>query len=385
MRNNYKKTVALITALILLLSAFPVYAAETRFPDAVGHWAEEYIDALADKGIISGMDDGLFYPDSPVTTSEFVTMILRSAIGDVAPLDEYWASGYLDVALERGIVDEYDIRSRDKAIIRRSAATIGHNALVSIFDEADEEDVSAATSLGDLRDCEACIPHISQFYVKGIMIGRPDSKFYGAQGLTRAEAAVVIMKMLDKSLRTPQTDTPKASAPVDSLAGHEDDAARFVELFPVSEDHPFVFASFEEVVNHLEKETGIVAFAFPACPRCKNAFPVLEKAFKEMGLDKLPGLKGKILYYDIFDDREANNERYQTLVKLTKEFIPLDGEDNPRIYSPDIYFVSEGKIVGNHLDTVPSLTNPRDALNEEQAAELLEIYKELFEAMDCGC
>ena len=167
---------------------------------------------------------------------------------------------------------------------------------------------------------------------------------------------------------------------------HEDDAAKFAAMYPVSEDNPFLIASFDEAVRHFEIGTGILVFGFPECPRCHNAFPVLEKAFREMGMDQHEGYNGKILYYDIFDDREADSERYRALVKYTESFLRLDDNGNPRIYSPDVFFVSSGVIVGNHLDTVPSLTNPRDMLNDEQEAELMGIYMDLMAKMeDCGC
>jgi len=178
-----------------------------------------------------------------------------------------------------------------------------------------------------------------------------------------------------------------ASGPSANLfAGHENDAAQFAEIFPVSEDNPFIIASFDEIAAHLKYGTGVVAFAFPACPRCKNAFPVLEKAFREMDMGKHSGFRGKIIYYDFYEDRETNNERYQTLIGFLKDSLPLDADGNPRLYSPDIFFITAGKIVGNHMDTVPSLTNPRDKLNEEQEAELLEIYMDLIQKLeDCEC
>jgi len=177
-----------------------------------------------------------------------------------------------------------------------------------------------------------------------------------------------------------------ANAMDDWFAGHENDAARFAEIYPVSKENPFIFATFEEAVNLLERDTGILVFGFPQCPRCRNAFPVLEKAFKQMSMDRHKGSRGKIYYYDIYDDREANNERYETLVDYTREFLRTDDSGNPRIYSPDVFFIASGMIVGNHLDTVPSLTNPRDPLNDEQEAELLKIYRDLIQEMeDCGC
>lgn len=183
-----------------------------------------------------------------------------------------------------------------------------------------------------------------------------------------------------------QTATASGSATADLLAGHENDAMRFAQIYPVSLDNPFIFASFDELVRHFEYGTGIVVFGFPDCPRCRNAFPALEKAFKEMSMDQHAGFRGKILYYDIYDDREADNERYQTIVGYIKDFLLTDDSQNPRIYSPDVYFLAAGKIVGNHLDTVPSLTNPRDPLNDGQEAELLKIYQDLIEKVeDCDC
>ena len=188
------------------------------------------------------------------------------------------------------------------------------------------------------------------------------------------------------SLNPAASAQASASSSANLFAGHENDAARFAEIFPVSEGNPFIIVSFEELIAHLKMGTGIIAFAFPACPRCKNAFPVLEKAFNEKNMGRYAGFRGKIIYYDFFDDRETNNERYQTIVNYLKEFLPLDDSGNPRLYSPDIFFIASGKIVGNHMDTVPSLTNPRDKLNEEQEAELLKIYMDLIEKVeDCGC
>ena len=179
---------------------------------------------------------------------------------------------------------------------------------------------------------------------------------------------------------------PSVGDPTNWMAGHENDAAIFAGIYPVSDDNPFLMASYEEVARLFELGSGVLVFGFPDCPRCRNAFPALEKAFKEMSIDQKEGFSGKILYYNIYDDREANNERYQALVEYTKEFLTFDDDGKPRIYSPDVFFVTSGKIIGNHLDTVPSLTDPRDSLNEEQEAELISIYKELIEKMeDCLC
>jgi parallel beta-helix repeat protein len=46
--------------------------------DIKGHWAEEYILALAKKGVIGGFNDGTFKPDDPVTRAQFAAILSKA-------------------------------------------------------------------------------------------------------------------------------------------------------------------------------------------------------------------------------------------------------------------------------------------------------------------
>jgi len=176
------------------------------------------------------------------------------------------------------------------------------------------------------------------------------------------------------------------NASVEWRARCRNDARQFAKLYNVTGENPFLFATFEELVTQFELGTGVIAFGYPDCPRCQTVFPVLERAFKEKKMDQHAGYRGKILYYNIFDDRETNNERYQTLVGLLEDYLGSDDSGNPRIFVPDIFVVNSGKILGHHLDAVPSHTNPFDPLSDEQTMELLSIYKDLIlKIEDCDC
>ena len=50
---------------------------ENRFPDVEGHWAEAYINSAAEKGWLSGYDDGLYRPNQYITRAETMSMINR--------------------------------------------------------------------------------------------------------------------------------------------------------------------------------------------------------------------------------------------------------------------------------------------------------------------
>ena len=212
--RKLRTAVALLNVCLLMvmaMGAFQTSAAEHRFPDMAGHWAQEYVNALATDGVISGMPDGNFHPGDEVTTCQFVAMLLRGYFGGIAPTGGHWASGYMDKALELEVISELDAVNVDDPLPRRYAARIGYDALVNILGEPDEADVSAAEVLVDLYACRSCVGYISQFYTKGIMVGYPDSNFYGQYTLTRAEAAVIVAKILNPSLRNPQVapGTPK--------------------------------------------------------------------------------------------------------------------------------------------------------------------------------
>lgn len=146
-------------------------------------------------------DDGLFHPNALITTEQFVTMMIQSCKGNIAPTRDNWSSGYIDYALHKGIIEDYDMTNIRNPVERRSAARIVHEVIVTEMKERDEDDWSAAENLKDLYSCHTCVMHIAQIYVKGIMHGS-DNNIFDVQGsITGEEAAAVVVRMLDKEQR----------------------------------------------------------------------------------------------------------------------------------------------------------------------------------------
>jgi hypothetical protein len=86
-----------------------------------------------------------FHPEDMVTTEQFVTMIIRSSKGNIKPtIYGCPLSGYIDYALHKGIIEDYDITNIRKPIERRSAARIVHEALLMEYGERDECEWSVA-------------------------------------------------------------------------------------------------------------------------------------------------------------------------------------------------------------------------------------------------
>ena len=171
------------------------------FQDLANHWALESVQELVKRKIIHSDQDDLFHPDLNITTEQFIVWIVKTCHAGV----EENASSQLHFAMETGLIEDYDLVSREKSIERRQVARIVHDTLRIKFNEKDEDDWSAAKDLLDLYSCRTCVQHISQIYLKGIIEPEQPNLFNVTGPMSRAEAASVILKMLDQSRRAPKS------------------------------------------------------------------------------------------------------------------------------------------------------------------------------------
>lgn len=87
----------------------------TTFPDIQGHWAQRYIQALADRNIISGFPDGTFRPNAPVTRAEFAAIVNKAFTptprgGSVEFSDvprNFWGYSAIQTAAQSGFLAGY--------------------------------------------------------------------------------------------------------------------------------------------------------------------------------------------------------------------------------------------------------------------------------------
>ncbi|MDR2355343.1 MAG: S-layer homology domain-containing protein [Clostridiales Family XIII bacterium] len=120
------KGIAKIAAAALVCA--PAFAATvwavSAPPDVAGRPYEEAVSVLAERDIITGDVDGLFYPDSNLTRAQFCTIVVKAmrapaaAVGgtptqdvkksDFKDLAGYgWAEGYISYAVDKGVVTGY--------------------------------------------------------------------------------------------------------------------------------------------------------------------------------------------------------------------------------------------------------------------------------------
>jgi hypothetical protein len=90
--------------------------AQTRFSDIPqGYWAENFIQNLADRGIIAGFPDGRFRPNDPVTRAQYAAMVrnafnkakIRNSVKFVDIPVSYWAEPAITQAYTMGFMAGY--------------------------------------------------------------------------------------------------------------------------------------------------------------------------------------------------------------------------------------------------------------------------------------
>lgn len=103
---------------------------KSSFSDvAEGFWAEGYINAALDLGLMKGRGNGIFDPNSTVTTQEVATVVLR-AVGYTDELPGAWPTDYITKAANVSSWKSDDTLFKHAQFIGPNAATRGEMAAI---------------------------------------------------------------------------------------------------------------------------------------------------------------------------------------------------------------------------------------------------------------
>lgn len=142
-------------------------------------------------------------------------------------------------------------------------------------------------------------------------------------------------------------------------------------VMEIDENNPIKYIEFNEVIDLLNGGTGVLYFGFPGCPWCRNMLPVLFDVAEYNNIET-------VYYYNPSNIRKNGDDDYKQLTNILNNYLLENEEGEKTLYVPDVYFVKNGEIIGHHLSTVDSQTNPFTPLTQEQTNELKNIYQELF-------
>lgn len=187
------------TALVLALAA-TLQATATcviaDYTDVAGHWAEKFIDKLTNEGIVQG-DGESFNPDSYVNVDEFLKMTVTAMGINVTPQQQNWSEPYIKAALDHKLIysDEFDNYKRP--IKRSEIAMIGVRAIGADQVTGDQRAllISKISDYYDIYNNEK--EYVLAAYNNKLMYGYEDNSFRSGSYTTRAEACVIICRMMD--------------------------------------------------------------------------------------------------------------------------------------------------------------------------------------------
>jgi len=183
-------------------------AISKSFTDLNGHWAKADIEWLAMKGIIEGVDDTHFKPNATVTRAQFAAMIARALnlqasstaapFGDV-PQNAWYAEAVRSAyaaGIIKGVANErfapgQEITREEMAVVLVRA---GRHAAADVFKGA----ASALTFADASAISKWAAGDVTLAVKAGLLKGGSQNKFMPQAKTTRAEAAVVLKRLLAK-------------------------------------------------------------------------------------------------------------------------------------------------------------------------------------------
>jgi len=191
-------------------SIYAVVEFSNSFADVQGHWGKNYVEALANKLLVEGYEDGSFGPDRNITRAEFATIIVR-ALGlssktaaaanftDVTAND--WFANAVAIAAEAGIVKGYEDGSfqANKSITREELAAMVVRASAFAGTDVSVEASEVAAILAKFSDVDSIVwanAEVAAAVNAGIVEGYENSTFRGTNTATRAEAAAMVQRFL---------------------------------------------------------------------------------------------------------------------------------------------------------------------------------------------
>lgn len=190
-------------------STYAVMEWNKAFGDVATHWAKPEIELLADKLIVKGTDTQTFDPNSPITRAEFMAMLVRAlgismdngqtaAFADV-PAD-FWANESVAAAVKFGIVSGYSDQKfqPNRQITREEMAVMISNAAKfvqgSLNEGVTEDTLSAFKDRSEVSGWAAMA--MAYAVHEGILQGAGPDRLAPAKDTTRAEAAVMLKRLL---------------------------------------------------------------------------------------------------------------------------------------------------------------------------------------------
>ncbi|MEA1962143.1 MAG: S-layer homology domain-containing protein [Bacillota bacterium] len=206
--DNVKKAIVFTTTHLSMYAVGEVIdiVADSKFTDVVqGSWAEGYIYYLADRGIVNGKTETTFAPNDSISRAEFVTILAKMS-GNTLPqgTDQFsdvpanaWYAKYVAWASQVGVAKGANGHFNPNDVItRQDMATMITRYADSVAKYNLPEGNQSKTFADDAQIASYARSAVYAMQQAGIISGRGDNTFAPAANASRAEAAKMIVVLL---------------------------------------------------------------------------------------------------------------------------------------------------------------------------------------------
>ncbi len=192
-------------------STYAVIWHPIEFQDVANHWAKNAVNNMGSRMVIDGVGDGKFNPDRDITRAEFTAILVRglglkldngtSTFSDVNA--EAWYSSAINTAYAYKLINGFEdgtFRPNDK-ITREQATVIIAKAMeiTGLKQPITSIEESLRPFTDRIEASEWAKNSIADSLQAGLITGRSSTVLAPKALITRAEVAVIIERLLQKS------------------------------------------------------------------------------------------------------------------------------------------------------------------------------------------
>ena len=183
----------------ILVTIIPLFFAAQAGYAYSEHWSAPYLDLLAKDGYVLGNEDGDYNVDGYISVAEFITILVRIEKLDIKGGGEFWYSGYVQAAIESGILENDQFEDYKAPIARGDIARILINALD--LGTGIEDASLYQAQIKDFMDIDDNYKEaILLCYMNGIIVGS-DGIIRADDFLKRGEAFAVFCRTIYPGMR----------------------------------------------------------------------------------------------------------------------------------------------------------------------------------------
>jgi hypothetical protein len=185
------------------LGYFTTMNVNRSFADtAESAWAEDAIETLASRSVISGYLDGSFRPENEITRAEFAAILCKAVESfetdetlQFTDVNGEWYEDVLKLAVTNGFMSGYNGEMRPNDPINREQMAV---MIMNAFGKLSDKNVlNVSMNYSDYSDMSSwAVPSIAKADALGILTDIAEDSYAPKQNSTRAEAAVMVYKLL---------------------------------------------------------------------------------------------------------------------------------------------------------------------------------------------